>query len=256
MGLIIGALIAGILTTLAPCVLPLLPIIVGGSLAPTESDAPRRNFFRAVVISGSLAGSVLVFSLLLKASQVLIKIPLETWAYISGGILILLGISQVFPQLWGTLDHRLKLGEGSQKLLRTGRSKQGTLGLILTGAALGPVFSSCSPLYAYIVATAIPASLPKALVLLVSYVVGLAGTLLLISIFGQKAISKLRWAANPKGAFRIVIGIIFILVGIAVVTGLDKEFQTWFIIHSEEWGVVGRWLTKLWGYDAKFIPEG
>ena len=29
---ILGALLAGILTTLAPCVLPLLPVVVGGSV--------------------------------------------------------------------------------------------------------------------------------------------------------------------------------------------------------------------------------
>ena len=39
---IFGALIAGVLTTLAPCVLPLLPVIVGGSMAGGPSACPQR----------------------------------------------------------------------------------------------------------------------------------------------------------------------------------------------------------------------
>ena len=34
---LIGAFVAGILTTLAPCVLPVLPVVVGGSVAPVET---------------------------------------------------------------------------------------------------------------------------------------------------------------------------------------------------------------------------
>ena len=37
--LLLGAVVAGVLTTLAPCVLPMLPVIVGGFIP--EADAVR-----------------------------------------------------------------------------------------------------------------------------------------------------------------------------------------------------------------------
>ena len=40
---LLGAFIAGVLTTLAPCVLPMLPVIVGGSLNSSGSDANGRT---------------------------------------------------------------------------------------------------------------------------------------------------------------------------------------------------------------------
>ena len=69
--LLLGALVAGVLTTLAPCVLPLLPVIVGGSLDESSKRARRR----AYVITASLGASVVVFTLALKASTALIGIP-------------------------------------------------------------------------------------------------------------------------------------------------------------------------------------
>ena len=34
--LLLGALVAGVLTTLAPCVLPMLPVIVGGTISAIQ----------------------------------------------------------------------------------------------------------------------------------------------------------------------------------------------------------------------------
>jgi len=126
------------------------------------------------------------------------------------------------------------------------RSQRGVAGTILTGSALGPVFSSCSPFYGYVVITVLPASLSEGLTLLTAYVIGLCGTLLIIALLGQKVLGKVRWIANPEGGFKRSLGIIFIIVGVAVILGLDKEFQTWFIENSP---------IRIWELDADFIPN-
>ena len=64
---ILLSLIAGALTVLAPCVLPFLPVIVGGSLG----HGSRR---RPYLIAGALVVSLLVFTLLLKASTAFLNI--------------------------------------------------------------------------------------------------------------------------------------------------------------------------------------
>ena len=70
---ILGALLAGVLTTLAPCVLPLLPVVVGGSVVGVPgATGPSRDVRRALVITAGLVGSVLAFTLLLRASTVLL----------------------------------------------------------------------------------------------------------------------------------------------------------------------------------------
>jgi cytochrome c biogenesis protein CcdA len=90
-----GALVAGVLTTLAPCVLPLLPVIVCGSLGPSTAVNRKRIY----LLTLSLGFSVLMFTLLLKATTALIDIPTSVWQWISGIILIALGIVTIFPKV-------------------------------------------------------------------------------------------------------------------------------------------------------------
>jgi cytochrome c biogenesis protein CcdA len=239
--LVLGAFIAGVLTTLAPCVLPLLPVIIGGSLGKPSAETRRR----AYLIAASLGASVIAFTLLLRATTALIDIPQMTWQLISGAILIALGTVSVFPRLWDAVSTKLSLQRRSDKRLVAARERGGALGAILTGAALGPVFSSCSPLYIYVLVTVLPASFGEGMLLLVAYTIGLCGTLLVIALLGQKAVGKARWIANPEGNFKRVLGIIFVLVGFAVILGLDKDLQFWILENSP---------IRLWELDKGFIP--
>ena len=69
MEIAIPAFIAGMLTILAPCVLPLLPVIIGGTVTG------NRHRLTPIVITMSLAVSVIIFTLLIRASTLLIDIP-------------------------------------------------------------------------------------------------------------------------------------------------------------------------------------
>jgi len=241
--LVLGAFIAGILTTLAPCVLPLLPVIVGGSIGKPSAEARKR----AYLIAASLGASVIIFTLLLRATTALIDIPALTWQLVSGIILIGLGVVSIFPKLWDAVSAKLSLQPRSNKQLVAARERGGTAGAILTGAALGPVFTSCSPLYLYVIVAVLPASFAEGVVLLLTYAIGLCGALLLVSLLGQKVIGKARWIANPDGNFKRVLGMIFILVGVAVILGLDKDLQFWILEYSP---------IRLWELDKGFIPAG
>lgn len=263
---LLGAFVAGVLTTLAPCVLPLLPVIVGGSVAgPTPTAASARAGAgagvatlapakqarvaarrRAYVIAASLGASILVFTLALKASTSLIGVPPEVWQWVSGGLLIGLGLVSLFPGLWEWISTRLQLQARTSARLGAARQREGVTGQVLTGAALGPVFTSCSPLYGYVIVTVLPADLGYGLLLLIAYVAGLSGTLLLISLLGQRAVAGARWAADPHGWFRRGLGAVFILIGVLVITGGMREIEAWLVQHSP---------VQPWNLDQGFIPE-
>jgi len=223
-GLAIVSLLAGVLTVAAPCVLPLLPVIVGGSIV-ADGDA-RRARWRPFVIAASLAVSVIVFTLLLKATTALLAIPPQVWQVISGVIVILLGVNLLFPALWERLSTRLGLGDRSNRALDASVQRQSVGGDILTGAALGPVFSSCSPTYALIVAAVLPVSFAEGLLYVTLYAIGLALPLLLIALAGRSAARRLGWLADPRGWFRRSMGVLFIIVGVIVIVGADKALQT------------------------------
>lgn len=228
MFLLFGAFIAGMLTVLAPCVLPLLPIIIGGSVTGDTKDKKR-----PLIIAVSLALSLLFFTLLLKATTLLINIPPQAITYFSGGIIIALGLVILFPGVYATFIAKIGIEQRAQQALGKGYSnKKAFIGPVITGAALGPVFASCSPVYAYILATVLPANFAQALAYIVAYILGLSVLLLIIGFYGQRFITKIKFASDPKGWFQRGIAVLFIIVGLMIFTGYDKRFQVYISAHT------------------------
>lgn len=225
MALLVVSFFAGVLTVLAPCILPLLPIVIGRA-------SGTQNKYRPIVISASLAVAIVVFTLLLKASTAFINIPPEVWSYVSGTIIILFGLVSLFPTLWEHISVRLKFSQGSNTLLANSAKRKDTIGDIFIGLSLGPVFSSCSPTYFLILATVLPQSYLKGTIYLISYALGLASILLLIGYLGQRITSKLTGLSDPKGMFKRGLGVLFVLVGIFIMTGADKKVQSYILEHS------------------------
>jgi cytochrome c biogenesis protein CcdA len=234
------SLLGGFLSVLAPCILPLLPIIIGGGLSGQQDKK------RPYIITASLVVSLVLFTVLLKVSTALIGIDPSVWSYISGGIIIVLGLTMLFPHYWDMVIGRLGIQSKSQELLGKAGQKQGLLQPILTGAALGPVFSSCSPMYAWVIATVLPESTLKGTIYLGFYCIGLAIALLLIALLGRRITGKLGKLSDPTGWFQRGIAILFVLVGLAVATGFQKSVQTY---------LVDRDFLNLKSLEEKIVPE-
>lgn len=224
--------LAGFLTVLAPCIVALLPIIVGGSVRGGKPDLTK-----ALRIVSSLAVSVIVFTLLLKATTAFLGVPQEVWRAISGGIVLLTGLSLLLPGFWERLA--LKLNLRASRAVGEGSKRHDATGDIMIGAALGPVFASCSPVYALLVAAVLPVSFATGTIYIVLYALGLSFALLLIAIAGQAVVRKLGWAANPNGWFRRVLGIAFVVVGVSVLFGFDKVAQVWLLEQGFYDGTTG-----------------
>ncbi|HWO07392.1 MAG TPA: cytochrome c biogenesis protein CcdA [Candidatus Paceibacterota bacterium] len=222
MTLLAISFISGVLTVLAPCILPLLPVVVGTSATARSKATPY-------IVVGSLALSIILFTYLLKFSTALIMVPSEFWTYLSGGILIIFGFTLLFPALWERLPGVARLSARSNQLVGTGYQKKSFWGDVLIGAALGPVFSSCSPTYFVILASVLPASFALGSLYLFAYAAGLSLVLLLIALLGQRFTDRLTGLSDSRGWFKRSIGILFIVVGIAIASGYEKQFEIWLL---------------------------
>jgi len=182
-----------------------------------------------MVIIGSLAASIVIFTLILKASTVLIDVPEQFWRNMSGVIIVLFGVFMAWPHLWDQISLKLGFSNASNRLLAKASSKDGLWGDVMIGAALGPVFTSCSPTYALILATVLPVSIAQGTVYLIAYAIGLAIMLLLVAWLGGRLITKLGWATDPNSKFRRILGGVFIFLGLAFIMGWDRDLQSWLI---------------------------
>ncbi|MDO4684698.1 MAG: cytochrome c biogenesis protein CcdA [Candidatus Saccharibacteria bacterium] len=225
MGLLIASLLAGVFSVLAPCVLPLLPVMI----APSTQKEKRSVWW----LLAGLGLSIIIFSILLKSTTALLSVPAQVWSVVSGVIIILFGITLVAPQVWEWLMLKTGLALAVQKQSVGTSAKRGRLGDMLFGASLGPIFSVCSPTYALIVAVLLPADPLQGMLYLLAYVIGLLGMLALVAVLGRRVVRVLGWGLNPHGLFRRVLGVVLIILGILVVTGLDKTISSWLV--SQGW---------------------
>lgn len=212
------AFIAGVLTVLAPCILPLLPVVIGSSASGRSKATPY-------IVVASLGASIILFTFLLKASTAFISIPQSFWTYLSGGILVFFGITLLFPSVWEKIPGLSKATVRSNKLLGSGHKKKSVWGDIIVGAALGPVFSTCSPTYFVILASVLPVSFALGSLYLLAYVVGLSLVLLLIALLGERFASRLAGFSNPDSYLKRGLGVLFVVLGLMIVLGLDKKFE-------------------------------
>ena len=116
--------------------------------------------------------------------------------------------------------------------------KSGKLWSIAVWFSLWPVFSSCSPTYALILAVILPQSFAIWLLNLVFYTLWLGLMLLLIAVLWQKFVAKLKWASDPQGTFKKVLWVLFIVVWLSIITWFDKTLETyildyWFLNTTE-----------------------
>lgn len=221
------AFISGVITVFAPCVFPLLPVIIGSA---ANSKAVKKLF----LIVGSLAISIFIFTIVLRTllldNPVLSFLGQDFWRVASGILILGFGIFAIFPTLWDRISAFFSLSNKSDQLLESSSKFNDNLGSILLGFSLGPVFSSCSPTYFVIVGLlANETDRIKGIFLLITYIIGLSLVLILIGFFGQKLVAKLRWASNPEGWFKKSFGILLVLIGLMIIFKLDKSFEAWLL---------------------------
>lgn len=218
--------LAGLLTILAPCVLPMLPIIIG-SAATGEAGQPKHTISkRALRVILALSVSVIIFTILLKATTALIAVPASFWSLASGTIISFVGLTLVFPTFWQKLPGVQALTNQSGKNLSKATQKKSVFADYLVGFALGPVFTTCSPTYFFILATVLPISFTAGLIHLLLFTLGMAISLAAIAYFGQQATRAISTNSRTTETIKKWLGLIIFATGLLVATGYDKKLET------------------------------
>src|ERR671937_140693 len=158
------AFLAGIITAVSPCVLPVLPIVLAGG----ASGGRRRPY---AIIAGLLASFVV--SILLE-----LGLPQDLLRNVSIGLLFLVAATMLIPQVGLLIERPLA------RIAHGPRSELG--GGFVLGAALGLVFVPCGgPILAYVSAQAGSLDLGfKPVLTAIAYALGASLVLLLIAVGG------------------------------------------------------------------------
>ncbi|HZD91348.1 MAG TPA: cytochrome c biogenesis protein CcdA, partial [Pseudolabrys sp.] len=230
MATIVLALLAGVLSTLSPCVLPLLPIVLGAAL--TE------HRFGPAALAAGVAASFVTIGLFVATLGFSFGIGQDVFRLIAAALMIAIGAVLLLPRLQGQIA--VAAGPFGNWVQTQGGdfSRGGLTGQFLLGLLLGAVWSPCvgPTLGAASVLAAQGKDLGTVALTMFAFGVGTAAPLLLLGLLSREAM--VRWRARLMAAGKAgkyALGGLLVAVGAMIVSGLDKALETLLVNASPAW---------------------
>jgi cytochrome c biogenesis protein CcdA/thiol-disulfide isomerase/thioredoxin len=221
--LIVVAFIAGLVTAVSPCVLPILPIV----LATGVGNDRRRPY---LVIAGLIAS----FSFFTLASVQIINalhLPSATLRTVAIAIVALFGLTLAVPALSERFERAVaRLPVLGDRIARMGAPSTGRAGIpggIITGIGLGLIWTPCAgPILGAVTSLAVTAPGSGAtLALVVAYAVGAGIPLLAIALGGRAAVARLRLRSAAHWGGR-AMGIVVLATAGLMAAGADTAISS------------------------------
>jgi cytochrome c biogenesis protein CcdA/thiol-disulfide isomerase/thioredoxin len=216
------AVLAGVLTVLSPCILPILPALLSASVSQKN---PHRPFWIVLGLATSFALFGTIFAVF-KSFLGLTNGELRDAAL---AILLFFGLSLLMPRLWEHIGSTISTFIQRASWMSRLSAESGPAGTFLLGGALGLVWAPCAgPILGIILTLAtVQASFLSTFLLMWAYALGAALPMLLIGYGGQKVVKRLQRFRGVGSVAPKVLGI----VTLGAVAGLYFNLDTLLLSH-------------------------
>ena len=222
--------LAGVLSTLSPCVLPLLPILVVSALAQSR--------FGLVALAGGLTLSFAAVGLFIGTLGAAVGLDSGVLRQGAAVLLMLFGLMLWLPRWQQALTRATSRVGAAGDGLMARIAGVGWAGQFAVGLVLGVVWSPCvgPTLGAATTLAAQGSHLTQIALLMLLFGLGAATPLMLVGSLSRDTMLRLRGrllAAGQAGKF--VLGAMLLIVGMGILTGWDKQLEGWVVERSPEW---------------------
>jgi cytochrome c biogenesis protein CcdA len=225
---------AGALSTLSPCVLPILPIILFGVI--------ERHAWGPLALAAGLSTSFAIGGIGIASVGFSIGLDPSTLRLAVAAVMAGMGIVLLVPAFQGMLATIATLVATKGQILLDRLQPSGIGGQLVLGALLGAIWSPCSgpTLGAAVGLAAQGDSLTTAAATMISFALGAATPILALAYGSRQAILARRdWLARISRAAKPLTGAAFVGIGAFVLTGLDK------IVEASLTRVMPDWLATV-----------
>lgn len=224
--LILFAFLAGLVTILSPCILPVLPIVLSGSV----SEGKKRPL-------GIVAGFVISFTFFTLFLSAIVKatgISSDLLRNISVVLIILLGVSLVIPQ--AQLLFEKLFSYFSQ--FSNSSTKDGFWPGVAVGLSLGLLWTPCvGPILASVISLALTGSVNGSAALITfAYALGTSLPMLAITYGGRALLQKVPWLLRNSAHIQQGFGVVMVIIGVALFFNVDRQFQSWLLQKFPQYG--------------------
>ncbi|MBJ6133814.1 cytochrome c biogenesis protein CcdA [Ochrobactrum sp. Q0168] len=218
------AFVAGVVTILSPCVLPLLPVI----LASTALDGRSRPV-------GLIIGFAVFFTVITLLLSVFVRqfaVSPDVHRTSAAIIFIGLGFILAIPSLKAAFEIMTSRIVG--RFAPAGREASGFGGGFMTGAGLGLAWTPCvGPIMASVITLALNQQTTMASALTaMAFSLGTAIPMGIIVLLGSRVYNRLGFLKRHSATIQRAMGVLILLVGLAIWFGFDRSIQAilfqWF----------------------------
>jgi cytochrome c biogenesis protein CcdA/thiol-disulfide isomerase/thioredoxin len=232
-GLLIVAVVAGVLTALGPCSLPILPLVLGG--------AGTGRLVRVAAVIAGFAVTFVATTVVIAAALAAVGLTTQPLRLVAAGVFVVAGALLAFPRAADWLARR-----STRRPLAGATTQLGARGDLATGllfgAGIGLLWAPCvGPVMATVIAAAAVQG-PSANGVLVAgaYVIGAAVPLAAIALGGRSLAIRLGDATRGLRLQR-GYGLLMVAAGLAIASGLDLRLQS--VLASSQAAVAGTALS-------------
>lgn len=212
------SVLAGGLTVLSPCVLPVLPFVTASSL--------RSHRLGPVAMSLGLLIAFVGASILISSTGFVLGLSAEAMKIIAGILMILSGLLFLSQKLSDAFSARLSflsnIGEVNSKKFPE------LLTEFFNGLVLGVVWTPCSgpSLGVALGLAAKSGSIGQASLRLFLFGLGAVIPILLFSYGAKSLLKNVRSNSSTIGKMKKVFGVLIVVSGLAIVTGYDRNLES------------------------------
>ncbi len=222
--------VAGVLSTLSPCVLPILPLIIGGALSHS-----KRSLFALAL---GLALSYVVVGMFVATIGFSMGLDADLFRIVASAMLIIIGVVLVSTALQHKFAH-MTASVGNTGHSMIGRfTPKGVTGQFLLGLLLGAAWSPCvgPTLGAAVMLASQGKNLGHVAEVMALFGIGAALPLLILGFLSRELFVVWRGKmmhASHHG--KKVLGIIAIVFGVIMISGLEKDIEAMLVDASPQW---------------------
>ncbi len=222
--------LAGVLSILSPCVLPLIPIIIGGALN-THKLGPY-------ALALGLAISFTVVGVFLATIGASLGLDTSTFRNIAAVLLLIFGIILLSSALQAKFASLTAgLGNAGQNALSK-FSANSLGGQFILGMLLGIVWSPCvGPILGAAITLASQGEqLGHVVAVMAFFGLGAGLPLVVLGLLSRQAMQKMRNQLFTAGKIgKQILGGLMVLIGIMILTGFDKQIEAILVQASPDW---------------------
>lgn len=231
--LVLFAFLGGIVTILSPCILPILPIVLSGSI----TGGKKRPMG---VVTGFIV-SFTFFTLFLSAIVRATGLSADALRMVAVIVITFFGLSLLVPALQKATE---KIFSRLTQFAPTQTTQDGYWSGVLVGISLGLLWTPCvGPILASIITLAATSSVGlSAVIITLAYAAGTAIPLLMITIGGRTLLTTHPWLLRHTVTIQKAFGILMLITALAIFNSWDRRFQTYIL---EKFPAYGTGLTIL-----------